>query len=189
MCWNFYPACKGLITHEHLSNTHQNLPECCSNCMLFPVFDGFHSSDIFRLFVQDKQICLSNLLTILITCKICLTTRSRLARTDVTLVVVRDTSGEEVTWSPLRKHTYSNIMKILQQKKKKKKKWKCSDINFWYFSYFCSKHRLWVLVRTASMMFFSKIRKIMYTPVNPSFTIFKWGLRGSKLYRCVFMMS
>ena len=22
---------------------------------------------------------------------------------------------------------------------------------FWYFSYFCSKHRLWVLVRTASM--------------------------------------
>ena len=23
----------------------------------------------------------------------------------------------------------------------------------------------------------------MYTPVNPSFTIEKWGLRGSKLYR------
>ena len=30
---------------------------------------------------------------------------------------------------------------------------------FWHFSYFCSKHRLWVL------------RKIMYTSVNPSFTI------------------
>ena len=28
----------------------------------------------------------------------------------------------------------------------------------------------------------------MYTPVNPSFTILKWGLRGSKLYRRVFVM-
>ena len=30
------------------------------------------------------------------------------------------------------------------------KKWKFSDKKFWYFSCFCSKHRLWVLVRTAS---------------------------------------
>ena len=30
------------------------------------------------------------------------------------------------------------------------KTWKFSDKNIWYFSYFCSKHRLWVLVRTAS---------------------------------------
>ena len=30
------------------------------------------------------------------------------------------------------------------------KKGKFSDKNFWYFSYFISKHRLWVLVRTAS---------------------------------------
>ena len=29
----------------------------------------------------------------------------------------------------------------------------------------------------------------MYTPVNPSFTIQKWGLRGSKLYRRVFVMA
>ena len=29
----------------------------------------------------------------------------------------------------------------------------------------------------------------MYTPVNPSFTIQKWGLRGSKLYRYVFVMK
>ena len=29
----------------------------------------------------------------------------------------------------------------------------------------------------------------MYTPVNPSFTIQKWGLRGSKLYRHVFVMG
>ena len=38
-------------------------------------------------------------------------------------------------------------------------------------------------------MFLSKIRKIMYTPVNPSFTIQKWGLRGSKLYSHVFVMQ
>ena len=39
-------------------------------------------------------------------------------------------------------------------------------------------------------LFFSKIRKIMYTPVNSSFTIYiKWGLRGSKLYRYVFLMD
>ena len=29
----------------------------------------------------------------------------------------------------------------------------------------------------------------MYTPVNPSFTIQKWGLRGSVLYRRVFVMT
>ena len=29
----------------------------------------------------------------------------------------------------------------------------------------------------------------MYTPVHPSFTIQKWGLRGSNLYRHVFMMK
>ena len=28
----------------------------------------------------------------------------------------------------------------------------------------------------------------MYTPVNPSFTLQKWGLRGSIFYRRVFMM-
>ena len=38
-------------------------------------------------------------------------------------------------------------------------------------------------------MFRAEIRKIMYTPINPSFTILKWGLRGSKLYRLVFLMT
>ena len=37
-------------------------------------------------------------------------------------------------------------------------------------------------------MFLSKNKKIMYTPVNPSFIIYKWGLRGSKFYRRVFVM-
>ena len=32
------------------------------------------------------------------------------------------------------------------------KNWKFSDKKFWYFFYFCSKHRLWVLVRTASVL-------------------------------------
>ena len=37
-------------------------------------------------------------------------------------------------------------------------------------------------------MFLSRNKKKMYTPVNPSFTIYKWGLRGPKLYRHVFVM-
>ena len=37
-------------------------------------------------------------------------------------------------------------------------------------------------------MFLSRNKKIIYTPVNPSFTIWKWGLRGSTLYRHVFGM-
>ena len=28
----------------------------------------------------------------------------------------------------------------------------------------------------------------MYTPVNPSFTVYKWGLRGSTFYEHVFVM-
>ena len=40
------------------------------------------------------------------------------------------------------------------------KKWKFSDKNFRYFSYFCSKHRLWVLVRTASP------RRFLQVPTN-----------------------
>ena len=55
----------------------------------------------------------------------------------------------------------------IKKKKKKKKKKK-----IWYFSYICSKHRLRVLVRTAStsthnLCFWAEIWKIMFTPVNP----------------------
>ena len=38
-------------------------------------------------------------------------------------------------------------------------------------------------------MFKAEIRNIMYTPVNPSITIEKLGLRGSKFYRYVFVMD
>ena len=36
-------------------------------------------------------------------------------------------------------------------------------------------------------MFLSRNKKIMYTPLNPSFTIQKWGLRGSKIYRYMYV--
>ena len=45
-----------------------------------------------------------------------------------------------------------------------------------------------VLTSTHNLCFWAEIRKIMYAPVNLSFTILKWGLSGSKLYRCVFVM-
>ena len=37
-------------------------------------------------------------------------------------------------------------------------------------------------------MFLAELRKILYTPDNPGFTIYKWGLKGSKSYRYVFVM-
>ena len=37
-------------------------------------------------------------------------------------------------------------------------------------------------------MFWSKNKKNMYTPVNPSFTIQKWGVRGYSLHGLVFVM-
>ena len=94
----------------------------------------------------------------------------------------------------LQEHAYSNILKSLQSKKGN-----FSDKKFRYFSYFCSKHiyRLWVLIRTAlarqfwwvpTIYVFRKIRNNVY-PVHPSFTTQKWGLRGSKLYRHVFVMQ
>ena len=45
----------------------------------------------------------------------------------------------------LRKHAYSNIVKISPAKTQN-----LQIKILWYFSYFCSKHWLWVLVRTAS---------------------------------------
>ena len=46
-----------------------------------------------------------------------------------------------------------------------------------------------VLTSTHNLCFWAEIQKIMYTSANPSFTIWKWGLRGSKLYRHVFVMQ
>ena len=77
----------------------------------------------------------------------------------------------------LRKHNYSNILEILPPENEN-----FQIKKFWYFSYFCSKHRLWILVRTASSRqggsneypqatFMSRDKKKMYAHVNPSCTI------------------
>ena len=59
-----------------------------------------------------------------------------------------------------------------------------------FFSYFCSKHRLWVLVSTHNLGFWAEIRKIIYTPVNPSFCYIKMGFKGGQnLYRHVSVMD
>ena len=75
----------------------------------------------------------------------------------------------------LRKHPYSNILKILQPKREIFRI-KISDI----FHISAENIDCWYSLdlpqpgssnEYPKSMFFSKIRKIMYTPVNPSFTI------------------
>ena len=78
------------------------------------------------------------------------------------------------------------------------KKWKCLDENSDIFFLFLLKNidcgysleppRWGASNEYHNLCFWAEIRKNIYTPVNPSFTIWKWGLRGSKLYRHVFMM-
>ena len=91
-----------------------------------------------------------------------------------------DTVG--LYWS-LRKQAYSNILKIFPPKNE----------NFQikiliFFSYFCSKHRLWVLVRTASpgeavltsthnLCFEQKLENNVY-PCKPQFYYIKVGFKG-----------
>ena len=76
----------------------------------------------------------------------------------------------------ITKQAYLNILRILLPKI-----W-TFQIKIWYVSYFYSKRRLWVLVRTAvltstqNLCFWAEIRKIMYTPDNPSLTIYKSGV-------------
>ena len=45
-----------------------------------------------------------------------------------------------------------------------------------------------ILMRTHNLCFGSKIRKKMYTPVYPSFSILNWVLRGSLFLGQVFLM-
>ena len=69
--------------------------------------------------------------------------------------------------------------------------WKVSDKKLWYFSYFCSKFRLWVLVRTASprrggsneypqSMFLSRNKKNNVYPCKPQFYYIKVGFKGGQ---------
>ena len=73
----------------------------------------------------------------------------------------------------LREYAYSNILKIVRQKNENFQM-KNSDI----FSYFCSKHRLWVLV-------LSRNKKNNAYPCKPQFYYIKVGFKGVKLYRHV----
>ena len=79
------------------------------------------------------------------------------------------------TTTPLRKHAYSNILKISPPKTEN------FQIKNWYFSYSCSKHRLWVLVSTHNLCFWTEIRKIMYTPCKPQLYYIKVGFKGVKI--------
>ena len=79
------------------------------------------------------------------------------------------------TCYPLRKHAYSNILKILQPKQENFQI-KNSDIFHISAQNIDCGYSLEPPGRGGSnecpqSMFLSRIRKIMYTPVNPSFTI------------------
>ena len=95
-------------------------------------------------------------------------------------------------WTSLRKHAYSKFIENFTNKN-----WKFSDKKLWYFSYFCSKHRLWVLVWIGSQRRFSRVSTISVLsrnkknnvyPCKLQFYYIKVGLIGSKLYRYVFVM-
>ena len=92
----------------------------------------------------------------------------------------------------LRKHAYSIILKILQPKNEN---FQIKKILIFFIFLLKTKivgtrkNRLSeaVLTSTHNLCLFSKIRKMMSISVNPSFSILKWGLRGSKFYRRIFM--
>ena len=92
----------------------------------------------------------------------------------------------------LRKHAYSNILKISPPKPQS-----FQIKKLWYFhisaqnidcGYSLEPPRQGGSNEYPQSMFWADTSKIMCTPVNLSFTIQKWGLRGSKLYMYVFVM-
>ena len=92
----------------------------------------------------------------------------------------------------LRKHAYSNTFRILPLKK-----WKFSDKKNLIFFMFCSKHRLFVPVRTASARRFkrvptifvlSKIKKINAYPCKSQFYYIKVGFKGVNIVLVCFVM-
>ena len=69
----------------------------------------------------------------------------------------------------LRKHAHAIYRKHFGCKNEKNS----VEFFFKYFSYFCSKHRLWVhgFNEYPQSMFWSKNKKIRYTTPYPSFAI------------------
>ena len=68
-------------------------------------------------------------------------------------------------------------------------KWKISDKKFWYFSYFCSKLRLWVLVlkEYPQSMFLSRNKKNNAYPCKAQFYYIKVGFKGGQNYIGMFL--
>ena len=78
--------------------------------------------------------------------------------------------------SPLRNYAFSNILKILQPKKENFQIKNCDIFHISSQNIDCGyslkpPRREAVLISTHNLCFRAKLRKIMYTPVNPSFTI------------------
>ena len=67
-----------------------------------------------------------------------------------TLIEVFQTSTNNMYFSMATQNTIMKTRLFKYIENFTSKNWKFSDKIFWYFSYFCSKHRMWVLVRTAS---------------------------------------
>ena len=92
--------------------------------------------------------------------------------------------GRFWSFSQGRQLTKTRLFKYIESFTTKKGNF--SEKKIWYFSYSSSKHRLWHSLEPPRhggsiefpLYFFSKMRKIVYAPVNLSFTIQLWGLRG-----------
>ena len=95
--------------------------------------------------------------------------------------------------STLRKHAYSNILKILPPKNEI---FQMKNSDIFHISaqnidcgYSLEPPRRGGSNEYPQSMFLSRNKKNNVYPCKPSFTIEKWGLRGSKLYRHVFVMN
>ena len=87
--------------------------------------------------------------------------------------------------------TKTRLFKYIENLPPKNENFQMKNSGSFHISISAQKHWLWVLVRTASagavlmythnLCFWAEIRKLMYSPVNPCFTVLKWGLMGSKL--------
>ena len=88
----------------------------------------------------------------------------------------------------LRKHVLAIYCNISRLKKKNNFQVKNCDI----FLIFAQNIDCGHTVRTASVptiYVLEQNKKIMYTPVNPSFTIYTWGVRGVFVHGHVFVMA
>ena len=95
----------------------------------------------------------------------------------------------------LRKHAYSNILKILQPKTENFQMKFCSC--FFLFMFLLNIGREYSLESPhrggsneyPQSMLLSRNKKNNVYPCKPQFYYIKWGLRGVKLYRYIFVMT